>query len=129
MSHFELIEKKKQLIKARKAIKEKMKLLTGKKTETSKLLQTRFEPIVEPLKDLVKAMKTPFMKLEPEVEVLKQEKIEQRKEAEEEEEEVKASEKQQQQKQRQEPKFLKTSIIAQTPPASDLTLETVKKNL
>lgn len=68
-----IIDRKKRMVHARKIIKDKLKLIKGEKVETSKLLESRFQPIVQPLQKLVQTFKEQPLKTE---EVKEEEKTE-----------------------------------------------------
>lgn len=68
-----IIDRKKLMIDARKVIKQKMKLLKGEKIESSKILESRFQPIIQPLQQLVKSFKETPIKKEPKTENIKEE--------------------------------------------------------
>lgn len=85
MFHSKLVKHKQELIRARKAIRYKMKMLRGSSQEASHLLEKRFKPIVDPLVELVETIKTKPssvpIKFEPKFEKPeKEEKMEQKEE-------------------------------------------------
>lgn len=51
------VDKKRELIKARKILRDKLKFIKNERQHTSHLYKTQFQPITEPLETLVKTIK------------------------------------------------------------------------
>lgn len=114
MARDTVIDKKIELIKARKSIKKKIKLLKGEQYATSQVYKRRFEPIVAPIESLVKTIKTEL----PLKQEVKSEKDLFSESEDQEEETVKP----------QQPTFLETETVGEyTPSTSVLTLDAVRE--
>lgn len=107
------IDKKKELIKARKAIKKKIKSLRDEKFDVSKLFRSRIDPITEPIKTLIKTIKTEL----PIKHEIKPEKSITKTSTEDEPDTFSAEEG---------PDFLETDVMAEYTPRTNISLDAVQ---